>query len=163
MNLLRKLVVTGCGTGYLPVAPGTWGSAAVCGLYLLAAAASDGTWYWPAAAMGAVVVLSSIGCVALGRWAEGHFGRKDPGAVTIDEWAGQALALLLLPSAGGWAAWLRAAGVGFVLFRTFDIFKPPPARQLERLPRGWGVLLDDLVAGAFANLLGQFLLRVLLR
>lgn len=162
MNLLRKLIVTGCGTGYLPVAPGTWGSAGVCGLYLLVAGGSGGRWDCVSGTMGVVALLASIGCVVLGRWAEEHFGGKDPGRVTIDEWAGQAVALVLLPVSGGWSIWLRSAGVGFLLFRTFDIAKPPPARTLEHLSGGWGVLTDDLVAGVYANLLGQFFLRVLL-
>ena len=158
-KLLGKLAVTGGGTGYLPIAPGTWGSAAVCGIALAAIAVFDGD-VWPVAAvLLGVGLLSSIGCVALGRFAETTFGKKDPGQCTVDEWAGQAVALLLLPLGATWADRLVAVGAGFVCFRVMDIVKPPPARRLEKLPYGWGVLIDDLVAGVYANLAAQVFLR----
>jgi phosphatidylglycerophosphatase A len=109
-------------------------------------------------AMVLVAIVSSIICVALGPFAEKHFGKKDPGQVTIDEWAGQAVALLGLPVASGAGLWITVAAA-FVAFRVFDIVKPPPARQLEKLPHGWGVLLDDLAAGVYANIVCQVLLR----
>ena len=104
-----------------------------------------------------VCVLASIACVALGPFTERAFGKKDPGQCTIDEVAGQALTYLLLPLEG-----ISAPAVvisGFLAFRVFDILKPPPARQLEKLPAGWGVLLDDLAAGLYANVLLQVLVR----
>ena len=158
-RFLGKAIVTGLGTGYLPIAPGTWGSAAVCGLYLLVAWAMCGSAVWATAVMAAVAVLASVGCVALGRFAEDTFGRKDPGACTIDEWAGQALALLLLPLGTTWQDRLIVAGAAFVAFRVFDIVKPPPAWHVQRLPHGWGVLLDDLFAGLYANIVCQLMLR----
>ena len=158
MNRLKKAIVTGLGTGYLPVAPGTWGSAAVVGIFLAVAAASDGRAHCVAGTMAIVAIVAGVACVALGRFTERAFGRKDPSECTLDEWAGQAVALLCLPIArGDWRNWLILAGVGFVLFRILDIVKPPPARQLEKLPYGWGVLADDLVAGAYALAAGQFL------
>jgi len=161
VDRLRSLLVTGLGTGYLPVAPGTWGSAVVAGVYLLAGRYGD---CWPAAApvaMAAVALLSGVICVALGPFAERRFGTKDPRQVTIDEWAGQAVALAGLPAAGigGGPA---AAAVGFVAFRLFDIIKPQPVKALEKLPAGWGVLADDLAAGVYANIACQILLRTLL-
>ncbi len=74
--------------------------------------------------------------------------------MVLDEVAGQWLSLLFVPVGGGWrAVWVTVAA--FVLFRAFDILKPPPARQLERLPAGWGILADDLAAGVMANVVLQ--------
>jgi len=158
-------MVTGLGTGYLPVAPGTWGSAAACVVFLAAAALTGGGIVL-SAVMLAVAVVASVACVAMGRQTEQAFGGKDPSQCTIDEWAGQAVALLLLPLPAGMAVWRGAAvvaAVAFVAFRIFDIVKPPPARALEKLPLGWGVLVDDLIAGLYANVVAQVALRVLLK
>ena len=76
MDWLKKAIVTGLGTGYLPVAPGTWGSAAVVGIFLAVAAGSDGRAHCVAGTMAIVAVLSSVGCVRLGRFAEQTFGKR---------------------------------------------------------------------------------------
>ena len=163
---LKKLLVTGLGTGYLPIAPGTWGSAGTVVVFLLAAWACPldccgptGRLLIVGAVMLVVAILSSIGCVALGEFAETAFGRKDPSQCTIDEWAGQAVTLMLLPLGHVPVHVALTAGVGFLAFRLCDIVKPPPARQMEGLPFGWGVLLDDLMAGVYANLISQLVLR----
>lgn len=157
---MRRWLVTGLGTGYLPVAPGTWGSAAVAGIWLLAA----GLGFWgETILMAAIALAASVICVALGGFAERHFGKKDPGQVTIDEWAGQAVALLALPVTDRLADRLIIATVAFVAFRVFDIMKPSPAYRLQRLPAGWGVLVDDLIAGVYANLVAQLILRWAMR
>jgi len=158
-----RLIVTGLGTGYLPVAPGTWGSAAVCAIFLAAALATDGRQVCVTGTMAVLAAAAAVGCVILGRFAESAFGRKDPGECTIDEWAGQALALCVLPLGAGWREWLVAAGVAFVAFRAFDILKPPPAGQLQKLPHGWGIVADDLAAGVYANVAAQLILRLALR
>ena len=107
-----------------------------------------------------------VACIALGGFAEKAFGRKDPSQVTSDEWAGQAVTLMFLPmlppppQSGTLYTWLLVAGVAFIAFRLLDIIKPPPARQFEKLPRGWGVLLDDLMAGVYANIICQLVLRL---
>ncbi len=160
MKRFRKLIVTGLGTGYLPVAPGTWGSAAVAGVLLLAAWGSGGRWYCVSGTMAIVGVLAAAACVGLGRFAEQAFGRKDPSEVTIDEWAGQAVAYMFLPLGAGPRGWLIAAAAGFVAFRVLDIVKLPPARRLEKLPGGWGILMDDLAAGLYANIICQVVLRL---
>lgn len=80
-------------------------------------------------------------------------GRKDPQFVVIDEVAGQLIALFAAPLA--WKTFLA----GFILFRAFDIIKPPPVRQLERLPEGTGIVLDDVMAGIYALAVMQLLLR----
>jgi len=157
---VRKLLLTGLGTGYLPVAPGTWGSAAVAGVFLLVAWASGGEQAWLTGSMLALALAGSGTCLTWGGFAEKAFGRKDPSQCTADEWAGQAVALLLLPAGPDVRRWLAAAGVAFLAFRFFDILKPSPARRLQRLRAGWGILVDDLIAGVYANLVAQLLLRL---
>jgi len=160
---MRRFLVTGLGTGYLPVAPGTWASAAAVAVFLAAACLWRGSGVAIDVVMLAVLVCSSVGCLALGGFAESAFGRKDPRQCTIDEWAGQAAALVFLPvGAWGWRLGVVAAS-SFVAFRLLDIIKPPPARRLQRLPRGWGILLDDLVAGLYANVICQVVFRLWLR
>ncbi|MHC4982362.1 MAG: phosphatidylglycerophosphatase A family protein [Planctomycetota bacterium] len=155
MSSLRKILATGLGTGYLPIAPGSWASAAVAGIFIAVAFATGGNPYWLCAAMAAVLLLASAGCVRLGPFAEKQWAGSDPRRCTLDEWAGQALALVALPTGAGPRGWLVAAAAGFVAFRIFDIIKPPPARRLEKLPAGWGILADDLVAGVYANAAAQ--------
>lgn len=93
----------------------------------------------------------SAGLFALGVWAAGHaerfFGRIDPSQVVIDEVVGQMITFLARPEAS-WKSLLA----GFVLFRILDVVKPFPARRAERLPQGWGVMLDDIVAGVYSLL-----------
>lgn len=150
------------GSGFLPLAPGTWGSlVAVASFGLLWRVATAA--HLPRAIVEVVLVagvlLASVLSVRFGGWAIARFGRADPKPFVLDEFAGQWLALLTLPvayTAGVWAV-ACVAGMGFFLFRVFDVMKPLPARSAERLPAGWGILTDDLVAGLYANLLGQVL------
>ena len=139
-------VVTMGGAGLLPVMPGTWGSA-LTSIVLYFTGTS--TYIL----LGGVAIFSLL-CISLGDWAQIHFGRKDPGPVVVDEGAGICLTMLFQPIHGLWALL-----VGFLAFRLFDITKPPPARQLERLHAGWGILADDLAAAVYANLLCQVVLR----
>lgn len=157
---LAKLVVTGLGTGYLPVAPGTWGSAAVCGVFLAVAYATAGKQVCVTGTMALVALAATIGCAALGRFAESAFARKDPSQCTLDEWAGQAVALCMLPLGPTWRGWAISAAAAFVAFRAFDILKPPPIYQIQKLPHGWGIVADDLLAGVYANLVAQLVLRL---
>ena len=151
MNQLRLMALTAGGTGLIKPASGTWGSLPpVLLAFLLGLTGLS----WPIQiAMALLAVLGTWGCVAMGAWAEAKWKRHDPGEVVLDEVAGQALALLLLP----WpllepsVTWLAiACGLGFVTFRLFDIIKPPPIRGLQRFPCGWGIVLDDLAAGIAA-------------
>ncbi len=160
MGRIKLLIATGLGTGYLPVAPGTWASAAAAAVFLLAAWGSGANPYCLNGVMAGIVVLASVACVATGKFSEKHFCRKDPSQCTLDEWAGQAMTYLFLPIGAGRYDLLITAGVGFAAFRLFDILKPPPARRLEKLPFGWGVLADDLMAGVYANLLSQVIIRL---
>ena len=171
---VQTLALTCGGLGFMRPAPGTWGSMPPAALAwgLLLAGASQTTFH---IAIGATLAIACALCVWLGRYAETRFGRKDAAEVVIDETAGQCLPLLALPGAAfemssmGVHGFFRAAigatavcGAAFVLFRLADIVKPWPARSLERLPHGWGVLADDLMAGLYALLVVQILVRVFL-
>lgn len=140
VSFLATALATGLGSGYAPIAPGTAGSA--LGLLL----------FWPlqllpaAAQITAVVALSLLGALAAGRVAA-SVGLEDPGIVVVDEVVGMWASLVLLPFTPAVAA------AGFLLFRILDVVKPYPARDLEKLPRGWGIMADDLMAGVYANLL----------
>ena len=139
-------IATAGGAGYFPIAPGTAGS--VVGVAIVAGMARLPLGRWPAIG---VLALASLLLFAAGVWAAGvaerFFSRTDPGQVVIDEVVGQMLTLLLMPHAT-WK-WLLA---GFFLFRGFDIIKPFPARQAERFPRGWGIMVDDVIAGSYGML-----------
>jgi phosphatidylglycerophosphatase A len=131
-------VATALGVGYVPVAPGTCGSAV--GLLL---------WFvLPSSPLiqGTVILVIFV----MGSWsgsvAERHFGRRDPAHVVVDEVAGMLVTLFLVPV--GWFGVLGA----FLLFRIADIVKPFPANRLERLPGGLGIMADDVMAGVYANL-----------
>jgi phosphatidylglycerophosphatase A len=162
-DTIRLAVLTVLGLGRLRPAPGTWGSAAAA-CFCLGVLWSGAS---PAAitiAMLAMIAVFSVACVALGRWAETHYGRSDPGEVVADEVAGQGVALLFLPwqVTGDGNLWnLAMAGTAFAAFRFFDILKPPPINQVQRAPAGWGILLDDLLAGAAALTVVQVVFRVL--
>ncbi len=160
---VRLGLLTVFGLGRLRPAPGTWGSAAavcIC-LGMLWSGASPRA---VTIAMLVLIVVFSVACVALGRWSETHYGRSDPSQVVADEVAGQALALAFLPwdTTGNGNLWnLAMAGTAFAAFRFFDILKPPPIQQIQRAPAGWGILLDDLLAGAAALAVVQLVFRVL--
>ena len=164
------LAVATCGVGYLPLAPGTWGSAVGVGLYLLVNAlgvrlvAYGSSRGWSASALGSSrmsgLLLIVFALTLAGIWAatraERLLGRKDPGAVVIDEVAGQFMTFLFVPAdAGGWAI----LG-GFLAFRAFDIWKPYPIRRLESLESGLGIMADDLLAGAYAGALMSLLITI---
>ncbi len=164
---MRRLWMTGLGLGYAPVASGTFGSAGACAIalvvWLLAGqvgwlAGLDACWI-------VLALLASAGCVAWGPWASEHFAGRcrkhgDPGQVVLDEWAGQWVALVAIPMVTFDRA-LAVLAVQFLLFRVFDVTKPPPGRQMEKLHGGWGILLDDVVAGLYANFAGQVVFRLL--
>ena len=137
-------IATAAGVGYFPVAPGTAGSLVGVAFVVALAQLPVGRAAEMAALAAAALAIFALGVWAAGQ-AESFFGRIDPGQVVVDEVAGQMLTFLLVPNFT-WK-WLLA---GFLLFRTFDIVKPFPARQAERIPRGWGIMLDDVLAGLYA-------------
>jgi phosphatidylglycerophosphatase A len=135
------LLATGFGAGYGPIAPGTWGSlpglALAWGLWRI-----GGGW----AVAGGAAFFALAGIWAAGR-AETILGEKDPGAVVVDEIAGQMVSLAFLPAGA------RVLFAGFLLFRILDVLKPWPANRLEELPGGSGIMADDLTVGLYANLI----------
>ncbi|HEX5603978.1 MAG TPA: phosphatidylglycerophosphatase A [Pyrinomonadaceae bacterium] len=150
------LSIATCGVGYLPLAPGTWGSLVGVGIFLLL------VWAIPAPALVVVVLLVIAAVTCVGTWAatrtEQLSGRKDPGKVVVDEVAGQFIALFPFTLFTNWST--LAVIVSFILFRFFDIVKPYPANRLQELNGGAGVMLDDLVAGVYGAVIVSILLKI---
>lgn len=148
MRALRTTLCTWFGSGFFPFASGTAGTIATIPLVLL-------LWWQDSLLLhAAVTILVTI----VGLWAaadaEQIFGKKDPGQVVIDETAGYLVATIAMSFS--WPNLL----LSFLLFRAMDIIKPFPARRLEDLRGSWGIMLDDLVAGLYANLLLRLCLYV---
>jgi len=145
------LTATFFGAGHLHPGPGTWGSLAALALWSGGARFLPEPWRVPVAlAVVAITLLVGIPAATLVARAKGD---EDPSCVVIDEVSGQTLAFVAVPL--HWNSLLAA----FILFRAFDILKPPPIRQLERIPGGAGIMLDDIGAGAFALAVVQLLLH----
>jgi phosphatidylglycerophosphatase A len=157
---LAYWIATVFGLGYLPVGPGTWGSAGGVVLYALTqfylpldappavrpGLGNRAVWLgWTAVPIAAVVAIAGV-------WAANRVtafsGKTDPPFIVIDEVSGQYLTYLFALAPTNWKYLL----VGFILFRGFDIWKPFPARQVESLRGGWGIMADDWVAGVYAAL-----------
>jgi len=136
--LVALSLATAFGAGYAPVAPGTFGSAVGLLLWLVLPSST------------AVQAISIVTIFVIGSWsgsvAERHFHATDPGPVVIDEVMGMLITLFLNPV--GW----KGAFAGFVIFRVLDIIKPYPARRLEKLHGGVGIMADDAMAAVYANL-----------
>jgi phosphatidylglycerophosphatase A len=148
---LATLIATFFGIGRLRPGPGTWASAATVLLWSAFALRQPPTLRAPFA-MILAASLMPIGIPAATKVSRAS-GLKDPQFVVIDEVAGQMVALIAVPLA--WKTFLAS----FILFRVFDIVKPPPVRQLERLPEGSGIMLDDMAAGLYALVVMQLLLH----
>ena len=156
------LALATCGVGLIPVAPGTWGSAVGVGVYLALVSGSEKVFNYvvtrgldlsPQAfpvVLNTVLLLTILAVSLVGTWAatraEKLLGKKDPGAVVVDEVAGQLIAFLFVPWLSG--RWTVVAG--FLAFRLFDIWKPYPVRRLEGLGGGLGIMADDMLAGFYA-------------
>jgi|ERR1051326_2460672 phosphatidylglycerophosphatase A len=142
MNFISTAIATFFGVGRLCPGPGSWGSAATVLIWwLLSRITPLNSQIWLAFALSIVVIV--IGIPASTRVARiTHV--KDPQFVVIDEVAGQLITFIGVP-----VTW-KSLLLGFILFRGFDILKPPPARQLEHLPEGFGIVLDDVAAGLYA-------------
>lgn len=153
---LALLWGTGFGTGYSPVASGTVGTLVGIPLYLLLHRVTF-VLYGTAVGLAlylTVTALLFLAGVAAATLLEKRFRRKDPGQVVADEVVGYLVAACAI------APSLASVGITFVLFRIFDIVKPFPARRSERLPGGWGIMVDDLWAGLYANLAARVCLYV---
>jgi phosphatidylglycerophosphatase A len=140
MSRLAVVIASVGYVGFIPVAPGTFGTAA--GLALLVALRAFAP---PGADLAAILVTFVVGVWA-STVAERALARTDPGPVVIDEVLGTFITMALLPVS------LPVAVAGFLLFRIFDVIKPFPARRLESAPGGLGVMLDDAMAGIYAHL-----------
>jgi phosphatidylglycerophosphatase A len=144
------LAIATVGVGYLPLIPGTFGSMVGVVIFLLLRYAPLQLLFIP------VIVV-------LGIWAatrtERLLGLKDPGKVVVDEVAGQMISLMPLAflAGGPWFVWVI---VSFNLFRLFDIFKPYPARRFEALPGGFGIMMDDVVAGIYGAIGTTVIIKV---
>jgi phosphatidylglycerophosphatase A len=149
--LWATLTATFFGIGRLHPGPGTWGSVATVAIWAAIAYELSPSLRTPAA-IALALLVTLIGIPAATRVARAS-GRKDPQFVVIDEVAGQLIALIAVPLA--WKTFLA----GLILFRAFDIVKPPPVRRLERLPEGTGIVLDDVAAGIFACIVMHLLLH----
>jgi phosphatidylglycerophosphatase A len=149
--LWATLTATFFGVGRLHPGPGTWGSVATVLLWATVAQVLPPTLITPVAVSLALFV-TLIGIPAATRVARAT-GGKDPQFVVIDEVAGQLITLIAVPLA--WKTFLA----GLILFRGFDIIKLPPVRQLEKLPEGTGIVLDDVAAGIFAFAVMHLLLH----
>jgi phosphatidylglycerophosphatase A len=152
MPLHRRIgvfIATCAYVGYAPVAPGTFGSAAGLAVYYLVRR--------QASTRVELAVIAAV--LAVGLWAateaEHYFGGIDPGPVVIDEVVGMLITLALIPVS------ITGAIVGFLIFRVLDVVKPWPARRLEHLPGGFGIVLDDVMAGIYGNLIMMGLVRLL--
>jgi phosphatidylglycerophosphatase A len=142
-NSIAFLIGTWFGCGYAPVAPGTAGSLAAV---LIAIA----LYHYGGYGRGMLLLLTAI-LLAPGIWASGvvanQTNKTDPQIVVVDEVIGQWITLAGAATFN-WKTWLTA----FLLFRLLDVWKPSPARQLERLPGGWGIVADDVMAGLYGAL-----------
>lgn len=145
-SLITKCIATVFFSGYSPVAPGTAGSlVALIPLIIFPDI--------PISGLGLMIIVG----FAVGIWVSNQFEiayGDDPQVVVIDEAVGMWITMLFVP-----ITWFHL-GAAFILFRIFDIIKPTPARQLEALPNGWGIMLDDVAAGIYAGIL-LFLLTMI--
>ncbi|MGI8786924.1 MAG: phosphatidylglycerophosphatase A family protein [Pyrinomonadaceae bacterium] len=157
-----SLAIATCGVGYLPLAPGTWGSLVGVGIYLFIQLieTKTGIYFlhrgWSAEQIAAwIYAKNSIGLLLfcfLGIWAASRaariFQKKDPQKIVVDEVLGQLIVFAFAPFTFSW----KFVSAGFVLFRLFDIWKPYPIRSLENLPAGIGVCADDILAGVYGGI-----------
>ncbi len=148
---IYRLIATGLGSGYSPIASGTAGSALAVVLYLP-------LLLLPAEIVQPTLLALTILAMILGIIASAkveHAIGDDPSIVVIDEIVGQWISLLFLPV----SIWSIAGA--FFLFRIYDIFKPSPAREAEAMKNGWGIMMDDVVAGVYANITVRVILFIM--
>jgi phosphatidylglycerophosphatase A len=145
-------LATGFGVGFIPFAPATWASLATTLVFFLA---------YPASAAPVALAVAILALFPVAVWASGEAERdlgRDAHPIVIDEVLGMLVTLWGVSFAGRVPL---ALGLGFLLFRAFDIVKPYPIRQSQDLPGGWGVVVDDLLAGIASNLVLRLALRFL--
>ncbi len=149
MKHLVTLVATGLYSGYMKPFPGTWGTMPA---WLIA--------YFLIKDDPVILAVATVIAIVLSVWSAGEaeklFGH-DARKIVMDEWAGMFISLLFVPFS------LVNYVIAFVAFRAFDVIKLPPAAQFERLPGGWGVTMDDVAAGVYANLFTQAVIWAMIR
>ena len=150
-TLWAWLIGTFFGAGLLKPGPGTYGSISAVLLWYATAHLLHPAQIPLAIGTAIAAILATLIGIPAATIVARESGREDPGHVVIDEVAGQLIALIAIP-----ADWQHAA-LSLILFRLFDILKPPPIRQLERLPTGTGIMLDDVAAGLFALAVAQLI------
>ena len=150
MVLIHRLISTCLGIGYTPKGGGTVAAVVCCiAWYFAWAGGNSHFWGWPVLV---IILIFGVGVYSSGKMEV--FWGKDSYRVVIDEVAGQCLTLLFIP-----VRWQYVA-VGLVFFRFFDIAKPLGVRKMEKLSGGWGVMMDDMLAGLYANLLLQIVVLI---
>lgn len=141
-NLFVRIFASAGGAGYFPIASGTVGSAVALALYWVIPGFDI---WWVLAGASLLALLAGIPASSA---MERQYG-EDPSEVVIDEVVGMWISLLFVPK-----VWYLAL-IAFFVFRIFDIIKPPPARQFDRMHGGFGIMMDDVAAGVYANLVVQ--------
>lgn len=166
MSRPTEMLLTTGGLGHMRPASGTWGSlppVAVAGVLIAAGLGPGSSLAWVYyLVLALILIIYSAACVLLGVDAEAKWG-KDPSQVVADETAGQCVTLMMIP-AGVCVCPMSTLGVllgAFFFFRAFDILKPWPAGAVQRVAGGWGILLDDLIAGVMAGIAMLIVLAVL--
>ena len=147
---MKRLLTSCFGLGWLPIAPGSWGSLPPVFVFALMCYFNMSSTT-TAIVMAAIVLVCSAVCVKFAPVSIATTGKTDPGEVVADETAGQAITFLIAGAVSKEMV-LAAAVSGFLIFRFFDIVKPWPIRRLEKLPQGWGILADDLLGGVYAGI-----------
>jgi phosphatidylglycerophosphatase A len=150
-RVLVTFLATGAFAGYAPLAPGTVGS--VVGLLVVKFVTAPAWRYRPIASLMLFAVVFIFACL-VAHWAERIFAERDSSAIVLDEILGMMATMFCNPT--GWT-WLLT---GFTLFRLFDIIKPWPASWFDRIEGGAGVMLDDLAAACYANIILQVIRRI---
>lgn len=158
---MKRIILSCFGLGRLPICPGTWGSLPPAIIFALMC-------YFDVPAVSISIVMAvialagSVACVTLSPDVIRQTGKSDPREVVADELAGQAVTFLVIPFfiADEFTSWQLIITVilGFLLFRLFDILKPFPIYRIQKLPQGWGILADDLLAGVYAAIVLLILL-----
>jgi len=145
-----KVIVSGFGLGYSPVAPGTMGAIGAMGSAIVILNFTPFPYLWLAGLSLCFTILGIIGSNKLQlQWG------KDPSKIVIDEMVGMWISILWIGP--GWISFF----VAFILFRFFDIVKPLGIRKTEQLQGGWGVMADDILAGVYVNLIMQIVFRII--
>jgi phosphatidylglycerophosphatase A len=144
---LHRIVATAGGIGYLPIAPGTWAAGFAAALWFYFNHFVSGTYYMQFL-LTAILIVAGIYCT--GKILSGN--EKDPSYVVIDEVAGLFVTLIFIPPT------FYNILMGFILFRFFDIVKPLGVKKMEKYSRGWGIMLDDILAGIYSNVVLRLIL-----